>query len=123
MNKEDLKNILIYFYINPSIIHCVKEDEREDLIENFRNIAKEIEAFLNKEKVLFIKTEPLEGMVKVIHSCIWNRADSLNKVGEVIYSTEYISAIRLLDDNTFNTWDCTKVYRNEDLVSIQVNQD
>ena len=123
MNKEDLKNILIHFYINPSITHCVKEDEREGLIENFRNIAKEIEAFLNKEKVLFIKTEPLEGMVKVIHSCIWNRADSLNKVGEVIYSTEYISAIRLLDDNTFNTWDCTKVYRNEDLVSIQVNQD
>ena len=123
MNKEDLKNILIPFYINPSITHCVKEDEKENLTENLRNIAREIEAFLNKEKLLFIKTEPLEGMVKVIHPCIWNRADSLNKVGEVIYSTEYISAIRLLDDNNFNTWDCTKVYRNEDLVSIKVNQD
>ena len=42
------------FWINPSITHCVKEDEREDLIENFRNIAREIEAFLNKEKLLFM---------------------------------------------------------------------
>ena len=111
------------FWINPLITHCVKKDEKEDLTENLRNTAREIEAFLNKEKLLLIKTEPLEGMVKVIHPCIWNRADSLNKIGEVVYSTEYISAIRLLEDNNFNTWDCAKVYRNEDLVSIKINQD